>query len=91
MSSGSSRRRRRRRGWILGIVLGLVALYVAAYISVYATPSDSYDVHDVDAVFILGPPTDDRIAAAQHRRRPSRLARMFGFDSAENLALSRHS
>lgn len=29
-----------------------------------------------------------RIAAAQHRRRPSRLARMLGFDSAENLAIS---
>ena len=67
MSSGSSRRR--RRGWILGIVLALVALYAAAYISVYTAPSDAYDVHDVDAVFILGPPTGDRIAVGERIAR----------------------
>ena len=56
---------RRRRGWILGILIGLVAVYAAAYISVYTASSDSYEAGEVDAVFILGPPTDDRIALGE--------------------------
>lgn len=56
---------RRRRGWILGILGVVVTLYVAMFVSVYMTPSDRYDVHDVDAVFILGPPTTERIAVGE--------------------------
>ncbi|MBS1673013.1 MAG: hypothetical protein JSS74_03515 [Actinobacteria bacterium] len=62
-------RRRRRRGWGLGILSGILILYVAMSVSVFTTPSDPYDVHQIDAVFILGPPTQERIAAGERIAR----------------------
>ncbi|MBS1699462.1 MAG: hypothetical protein JST25_13790 [Actinobacteria bacterium] len=57
--------RRRRRAWILGILSVVGVLYIAMSVSIYTTPSDPYDVREIDAVFILGPPTTQRIAAGE--------------------------
>jgi len=56
---------RRLGGWIFGILAGLVAVYGAMYVTVYSAPSAAYDVRKVDAVFILGPPLDQRIAVGE--------------------------
>ncbi len=60
---------RRRRAWLWGILAVIVAVYVAMSVSVFTTPSDRYDVHEIDAVFILGPPTEARIAVGERIAR----------------------
>lgn len=63
---------RRLRAWLLGILAVFLTVYIVGAVIVYTTPSDRYDVHEIDAVFILGPPTQARIIEGE------RIARLAG-------------
>lgn len=66
----SSRRSRSRR--LVVVLSGIVTVAVAIVllcIPVYAPPPQPYDLDQVDAVFILGPPTGDRIEVGERLAR----------------------
>jgi hypothetical protein len=62
---------RRRRRWLVLALSGIIVVVsaIAFCIPIYAPPTDGYDLRRVDAVFILGPPTADRIAVGEHLAR----------------------
>jgi hypothetical protein len=43
-------------------IAALAVVITAMCLPIYAPADDHYDIHRIDAVFVLGPPTDDRLA-----------------------------
>lgn len=64
MAAATSRRRRRVRLWLANFAVAAVAIVLLS-VPIFAPRVDAYDAREVDAVFILGPPTAARIAAGE--------------------------